>query len=49
MSKYVFLRRVMMRRSWERTSQFKEELVMRAWHPDRVQKWLDAGMDIEDC
>ncbi len=25
----------------------KEELVATAWHPDRVGKWLDAGVDIE--
>jgi len=27
----------------------KEELVAKAWHPSRVEKWLEAGMDIDDC
>ncbi len=25
----------------------KEELVAAAWHPDRVAKWLEAGIDAE--
>jgi len=40
---------IMKLRAKDRISKFKEELVMKAWHPDRVQKWLDSGMDIEDC
>lgn len=27
----------------------KEELIAAAWRPDRVQKWLDNGCQIEDC
>lgn len=27
----------------ERTRRLKEELMMEAWHPDRVERWLDAG------
>jgi hypothetical protein len=27
----------------ERTRLLKEELMMEAWHPDRVERWLDAG------
>jgi hypothetical protein len=23
-------------------------LMMKAWHPTRVNKWLEAGMNIED-
>jgi hypothetical protein len=26
----------------------REELMMKAWHPSRIEKWLDAGMDLED-
>jgi len=26
----------------------REELMMKTWHPSRIEKWLDAGMDIED-
>lgn len=26
----------------------REELMMKAWHPSRVEKWLDAGMELED-
>jgi hypothetical protein len=25
-----------------RTKKFKEELMMKAWHPDRVARWVDA-------
>lgn len=25
-----------------RTQKFKEELMMKAWHPDRVAKWVEA-------
>lgn len=31
-----------------RTKLLKEELVAAAWHPNRVQKWLDAGYEIDD-
>jgi hypothetical protein len=26
----------------------REELMMKAWHPSRVMKWIEAGMDMED-
>jgi hypothetical protein len=26
----------------------REELMMKAWHPSRVMKWIDAGMEMED-
>ena len=26
----------------------REELMMKAWHPSRVMKWLEAGLDMED-
>jgi hypothetical protein len=32
----------------DRTGLFHEELVAKAWHPTRVQAWLDAGVEIED-
>lgn len=32
----------------ERCKQVKEEIMMRAWHPSRVEKLLLAGYDIED-
>jgi hypothetical protein len=34
-----------MKRFWEKA---KEELVAAAWHPDRVAKWLEAGISVED-
>ena len=49
MDKYLFPLCIMKRRAKERSALIKEELVANAWHPDRVQKWLDAGIDIEDC
>ena len=49
MSKYEFPKCIIKRRAKERISIIKEELIAKAWHPDRVQKWLDAGMDIDDC
>jgi hypothetical protein len=27
---------------------FNEELIARAWHPTRIAKWLDSGMDYDD-
>ena len=27
---------------------YKEELIAAAWHPTRVAKWLDAGMEVEE-
>jgi hypothetical protein len=32
----------------ERTNTFREELMMNALHPRRIQKMLDSGMDLED-
>ncbi len=32
----------------ERCLCVKEELMMRAWHPDRVMRLLEAGIDMED-
>ena len=26
----------------------REELMMKAWHPSRVMKWLEVGLDMED-
>ena len=25
-----------------------EELMMKTWHPTRIEKWLDMGLDLED-
>jgi Leucine-rich repeat (LRR) protein len=30
----------------ERVSRVKEELIEKAWHPDRVCKWIESGIDI---
>ena len=35
-------------RTLARTKLFKEELMMTVWHPNRVQKWLEAGDDVYD-
>ena len=32
----------------ERANLFKEELVAQAWHPRRVERWLEAGAELED-
>ena len=40
---------IMKRRAKERSALIKEELVAKAWHPSRVEKWLEAGLDIDDC
>jgi Leucine-rich repeat (LRR) protein len=32
----------------ERCAMFKEELIMVTWHPRRIEKWLNLGVDIED-
>lgn len=29
----------------ERTRAIKEELMEKAWHPDRVRKWIEAGLE----
>lgn len=33
---------------YARSNIIKEELMMRQWHPDRVWKYLEMGIDIED-
>jgi len=37
---YVFLK--------ERMDILREELMMKAWHPSRVMKWVEDGYDMED-
>lgn len=32
----------------DRCNTIKEQLMMKAWHPNRVEKWIDAGIDVED-
>ena len=49
MNRFTFPLCVMKRRAKERSALIKEELVAKAWHPSRVEKWLEAGMDIDDC
>ena len=49
MEKYQFPLSIMKKRVNERIEIIKEELVAKAWHPSRVEKWLECGMDIEDC
>jgi len=48
MYKFEFPLCIMKQRARERMSKIKEELIAKAWHPDRVQRWLDAGMDVEE-
>lgn len=35
-------------RQRERACLLKEELAAAAWHPDRVTKWVEAGVSVED-
>ena len=35
-------------RTIHRVAQFKEDLMINRWHPSRVEKLLNAGLDIED-
>ena len=35
-------------RTHSRVKQYKEELMMNRWHPSRVEKLWNAGLDIED-
>jgi hypothetical protein len=35
-------------RSLTRCKEYKEEIMMKAWHPSRVEKLLEMGYDIED-
>ncbi len=32
----------------ETNQQLNEEIIAAAYHPSRIQKWIDAGYDIED-
>jgi hypothetical protein len=32
----------------QRMDIFREELIMKAWHPTRVMKWIEDGLDMED-
>lgn len=32
----------------DRCNTIKEQLMMKAWHPNRVEKWINAGIDVED-
>jgi len=34
--------------SEKRAKKIKEELIAKAWHPERVAKWLEAGVALED-
>lgn len=36
------------KRMQDRCKAIKEELMMVVWHPDRVCKWMQAGLDVED-
>ena len=35
-------------RSTKRCAQYKEEIMMKVWHPSRVQKLLEMGYEMED-
>lgn len=32
----------------QRVQVYKEELMAIAWHPKRVERWLEAGLDVDD-
>ena len=49
MGKYDLPFCIMKRKAKERIEKIKEELIAKAWHPSRVERWLEAGIDIEDC
>jgi hypothetical protein len=36
------------KRSLTRCKEYKEEIMMKTWHPSRVEKLLEMGYDIED-
>jgi len=36
------------KRCMERCKSYKEEIMMKAWHPTRVEKLLEMGYDMED-
>jgi hypothetical protein len=35
-------------RSLKRCKEYKEEIMMKVWHPSRVEKLLEMGYDMED-
>jgi Leucine-rich repeat (LRR) protein len=35
-------------RCMERCAQYKEEIMMKAWHPSRIEKLIEMGYDVED-
>lgn len=35
-------------RQMERCAVYKEELIQTTWHPDRVIRWMEAGLDVEN-
>lgn len=37
----------MKKRNQERCFAVKEELMAAAWHPNRIERWLDAGVELE--
>lgn len=41
-------RKVSKQRTQQRCTLFKEGIMMKAWHPDRVERLLLAGYDVED-
>jgi hypothetical protein len=42
------LRRESKIRSTKRCAQYKEEIMMKVWHPSRVEKLLEMGYEMED-
>jgi hypothetical protein len=36
------------RRCMRRCAQYKEEIMMKAWHPSRIEKLIEMGYDVED-
>jgi len=36
------------KRCMKRCAQYKEEIMMKAWHPSRVQMLYEMGYDVED-
>jgi len=36
------------RRCVDRCAKYKEEIMMKAWHPSRVERLLEMGYDVED-
>jgi hypothetical protein len=37
-----------MERCMKRCAQYKEEIMMKTWHPSRVEMLLEMGYDVED-